>query len=148
MPADVYHQLLIDQACLCAICDQPMMQGTCAQPGPDRRSLPAWRLAGEASPADGPLGEVQWACSCCGFHSGCSAWYSADPGAYSVLGRLVAVYQPLFTAFGASAIEQRVTATGGSNAKLVVTDVANRPKLDEEAGSASAKANAAAPGVP
>ena len=44
------------------------------------------------------------------------------------------MYQPLFTAFGPSAIEQRVTATGGSNAKLIVTDAANRPKLDEVAG--------------
>ncbi len=42
--------------------------------------------------------------------------------------RAGAVYQPLFTAFGPKAIEQRLNT---SNAKLVVTDPANRPKLDE-----------------
>jgi acetyl-CoA synthetase len=45
--------------------------------------------------------------------------------------RAGAIYQPLFTAFGPSAIEHRVTAEGGSQAKLIVTDAANRPKLDE-----------------
>ena len=45
--------------------------------------------------------------------------------------RAGAVYQPLFTAFGPKAIEQRVTASSGSRAKLIVTDAANRPKLDE-----------------
>jgi acetyl-CoA synthetase len=44
--------------------------------------------------------------------------------------RAGAVYQPLFTAFGPAAIESRVTAPGGSQAKLVVTDYANREKLD------------------
>jgi acetyl-CoA synthetase len=43
--------------------------------------------------------------------------------------RAGAVYQPLFTAFGPKAIETRVTAAGGSGAKLIVTDAANRPKL-------------------
>ena len=42
-----------------------------------------------------------------------------------------AIYQPLFTAFGPAAIEHRVTAEGGSQAKLIVTDTASRPKLDE-----------------
>ena len=42
-----------------------------------------------------------------------------------------AIYQPLFTAFGPAAIASRVTAAGGSQAKLIVTDEANRPKLDE-----------------
>lgn len=42
--------------------------------------------------------------------------------------RAGAVYQPLFTAFGPKAIEQRLT---GSEAKLIVTDAANRPKLDD-----------------
>ncbi|WP_033892191.1 AMP-binding protein, partial [Pseudomonas aeruginosa] len=42
--------------------------------------------------------------------------------------RLGAVYQPLFTAFGPKAIEHRV-ATAGS--KVLVTDAANRDKLDE-----------------
>lgn len=42
--------------------------------------------------------------------------------------RVGAVYQPLFTAFGPKAIELRLS---GSRAKLVVTDSANRPKLDE-----------------
>jgi acetyl-CoA synthetase len=48
----------------------------------------------------------------------------------AVLGtwRAGAVYQPLFTAFGPKAIEHRL---GTSQAKLVVTDPANRPKLDE-----------------
>lgn len=41
--------------------------------------------------------------------------------------RLGAVYQPLFTAFGPKAIEQRL---GTSQAKVVVTDAANRSKLD------------------
>lgn len=42
--------------------------------------------------------------------------------------RLGAVYQPLFTAFGPKAIEHRVQT---SQAKIVVTDVANRSKLTE-----------------
>jgi acetyl-CoA synthetase len=42
--------------------------------------------------------------------------------------RLGAVYQPLFTAFGPKAIEHRV---GTSGARVIVTDRANRPKLDE-----------------
>jgi acetyl-CoA synthetase len=42
--------------------------------------------------------------------------------------RLGAVYQPLFTAFGPKAIEQRLKT---SNARLVVTNVANRAKLKE-----------------
>jgi acetyl-CoA synthetase len=46
--------------------------------------------------------------------------------------RAGAVYQPLFTAFGPKAIEQRL---GTSKAKLVVTDPANRPKLDEVPGA-------------
>lgn len=41
--------------------------------------------------------------------------------------RAGAVYQPLFTAFGSKSIEHRVTTSG---ARLIVTDVANRPKLD------------------
>jgi len=41
--------------------------------------------------------------------------------------RAGAVYQPLFTAFGPKAIESRLQ---GSEAALVVTDKANRPKLD------------------
>ena len=48
--------------------------------------------------------------------------------------RAGAVYQPLFTAFGPAAVESRVTAEGGSQAKLIVTDVANRPKLDDVPG--------------
>lgn len=42
--------------------------------------------------------------------------------------RAGAVYQPLFTAFGPKAIEHRLASSG---AKLVVTDPANRPKLDD-----------------
>ena len=42
--------------------------------------------------------------------------------------RAGAVYQPLFTAFGPKAIEQRLQ---GSGARLVVTDAANRPKLSD-----------------
>ena len=42
--------------------------------------------------------------------------------------RAGAVYQPLFTAFGPKAIEHRLKTSG---ARLVVTDTANRPKLDE-----------------
>ncbi len=45
--------------------------------------------------------------------------------------RIGAIYQPLFTAFGPAAIESRVTSPGGSQAKLIVTDVANRPKLKD-----------------
>lgn len=41
--------------------------------------------------------------------------------------RAGAVYQPLFTAFGSAAIEQRL---GTSQATVVVTDAANRSKLD------------------
>ncbi len=44
--------------------------------------------------------------------------------------RAGAIYQPLFTAFGPAAIASRVTSAGGSQAKLIVTDEANRPKLD------------------
>ena len=47
--------------------------------------------------------------------------------------RIGAVYQPLFTAFGPAAVQSRVTSAGGSQAKLIVTDGANRPKLDEVA---------------
>ena len=46
--------------------------------------------------------------------------------------RAGAVYQPLFTAFGPKAIEHRLQA---SAARLVVTDPANRAKLDEVTGS-------------
>jgi acetyl-CoA synthetase len=42
--------------------------------------------------------------------------------------RAGAVYQPLFTAFGPKAIEHRLQISG---AKLIVTDPANRAKLDE-----------------
>lgn len=42
--------------------------------------------------------------------------------------RAGAVYQPLFTAFGPKAIEHRVRLAGS---KLLVTDLANRAKLDE-----------------
>lgn len=42
--------------------------------------------------------------------------------------RLGAVYQPLFTAFGPKAIEHRLHTSG---ARLVVTNPANRAKLDE-----------------
>ncbi len=47
-----------------------------------------------------------------------------------ILGTLRAggIYQPLFTTFGPKAIQQRVR---GSGAKLIVTDGANRHKLDE-----------------
>ncbi len=48
--------------------------------------------------------------------------------------RAGAIYQPLFTAFGPAAIESRVTADGGSKAKLVVTDNANLPKLKDVPG--------------
>lgn len=41
--------------------------------------------------------------------------------------RLGAVYQPIFTAFGSQAIEQRLQT---SRAKVIVTDRVNRPKLD------------------
>lgn len=52
----------------------------------------------------------------------------------SILGtwRAGAVYQPLFTAFGPKAIEQRL---GTSTARLVVTDAANRGKLDDIPGA-------------
>lgn len=42
--------------------------------------------------------------------------------------RIGAVYQPLFTAFGPKAIEHRLSS---SEAKVVVTDAVNRPKLAE-----------------
>ncbi|TWC29982.1 acetyl-CoA synthetase [Pseudomonas sp. SJZ079] len=46
--------------------------------------------------------------------------------------RLGAVYQPLFTAFGPKAIEHRLNSSG---AKMVVSDAANRGKLDEVEGA-------------
>jgi acetyl-CoA synthetase len=51
----------------------------------------------------------------------------------AVLGtwRIGAVYQPLFTAFGPAAIQTRVVDPGGSDARLIVIDGANRSKLDE-----------------
>ncbi len=51
----------------------------------------------------------------------------------AVLGtwRIGAVYQPLFTAFGPAAVQSRVADPGGSAAKLIVVDGANRGKLDE-----------------
>ncbi|WP_166361647.1 acyl-CoA synthetase [Pseudomonas akapageensis] len=48
--------------------------------------------------------------------------------------RVGAVYQPLFTAFGPKAIEHRLSNSG---ARLVVTDSANRSKLDEVNGCPS-----------
>jgi len=45
--------------------------------------------------------------------------------------RAGAVYQPLFTAFGPKAIEHRLKM---SDARLIVTDTANRAKLDEVNG--------------
>ncbi|GGC78977.1 AMP-binding protein [Chelatococcus reniformis] len=45
--------------------------------------------------------------------------------------RAGAVYVPLFTAFGPKAIETRVK---GADAKLVVTDAVNRPKLNDVEG--------------
>ncbi|WP_342643168.1 acyl-CoA synthetase [Rhodoligotrophos ferricapiens] len=45
--------------------------------------------------------------------------------------RLGAVYQPLFTAFGPKAIEHRIHT---ADTQLVVTDPANRSKLDDVAG--------------
>ncbi|NSZ20278.1 acyl-CoA synthetase [Agrobacterium vitis] len=42
--------------------------------------------------------------------------------------RMGAVYQPLFTAFGPKAIEHRLKM---SNARLVITNMANRAKLDD-----------------
>lgn len=42
--------------------------------------------------------------------------------------RIGAVYQPLFTAFGPKAIEHRVQL---AQSKFVVTDLTNRPKLDD-----------------
>jgi acetyl-CoA synthetase len=44
--------------------------------------------------------------------------------------RAGAVYQPLFTAFGPKAVADRLRTSG---AKLIVTDTANRPKLDDVA---------------
>jgi acetyl-CoA synthetase len=51
----------------------------------------------------------------------------------AVLGtcRIGAVYQLLFTAFGPAAVQSRVVDPGGSDAKLIVVDGANRSKLDE-----------------
>ena len=51
----------------------------------------------------------------------------------AVLGtwRIGAVYQPLFTAFGPAAVQSRVVDPGGSDARLIVVDGANRRKLDE-----------------
>jgi len=46
--------------------------------------------------------------------------------------RAGAVYQPMFTAFGPKAIEHRLKVSG---AKLIVTDVVNRRKMDEVAGA-------------
>jgi acetyl-CoA synthetase len=46
--------------------------------------------------------------------------------------RLGAVYQPLFTAFGPKAIEHRVKI---ADSRLLVTDAANRAKLDEMEGA-------------
>ncbi|QIB66812.1 AMP-binding protein [Kineobactrum salinum] len=48
--------------------------------------------------------------------------------------RIGAVYQPLFTAFGPKAIEHRVTT---SSAKVIVTDLVNRPKLESAGLSAT-----------
>ena len=45
--------------------------------------------------------------------------------------RIGGVYQPLFTAFGSGAIEYRLERAG---TKLVVTDPANYPKLNDVKG--------------
>ena len=47
--------------------------------------------------------------------------------------RIGAVYQSLFTAFGPAAVQTRIAGPGTSDAKLVVVDATNRPKLDEVA---------------
>jgi len=57
--------------------------------------------------------------------------------------RAGAVYQPFFTAFGPKAIEHRLATSG---AKLIVTDPANRAKLDDVPNAPPA-AIAAAPGA-
>lgn len=44
--------------------------------------------------------------------------------------RAGAVYQALFTAFGPDGVQSRTTGATGSDAKLIVTDAVNRPKLD------------------
>src|SRR6202030_4063671 len=49
--------------------------------GEDRADAHAEFFEGELR-----IGE-QWAYSSCGFHSGCNAWYSIEPGANSDLGR-------------------------------------------------------------
>jgi acetyl-CoA synthetase len=59
--------------------------------------------------------------------------------------RLGAVYQPLFTAFGPKAIAHRV---GTSGAKAIVSDAANRHKLDELEAGARIVTVAGASGVP
>jgi acetyl-CoA synthetase len=45
--------------------------------------------------------------------------------------RMGATYQPLFTAFGPKAVDQRIR---GSGAKVVITDSANRSKIDDIEG--------------
>ena len=49
---------------------------------------------------------------------------------YTIIGawKAGAIYQPLFTAFGPKAIEQRLQT---SKAKVIITDHINRPKLEE-----------------
>ncbi|WP_286978212.1 acyl-CoA synthetase [Pseudomonas sp.] len=58
--------------------------------------------------------------------------------------RLGAVYQPLFTAFGPKAIEHRVNTAGS---KFIVTDAANRSKLDEVESAAQCITVSGAKGV-
>jgi acetyl-CoA synthetase len=57
--------------------------------------------------------------------------------------RAGAIYQPLFTALGPKAIEHRLQL---ADAKFVVTDAANRPKLDEVQGCPPIAVVAKAPG--
>jgi acetyl-CoA synthetase len=45
--------------------------------------------------------------------------------------RAGAIYQPLFTAFGPTAIASRVTAPGGSHARIIVADQPNATKLND-----------------
>src|SRR6202040_1296542 len=80
--------------------------------GEDRADAHAEFFEGELR-----IGE-QWAYSSCGFHSGCSAWYSIEPGANSDLGRpaSAAASRALITA---SALRRVVSGSKRGHRKIL-----------------------------
>ena len=69
------------------------------------------------------LGSVMWSPACCpACPNACGNPWDLESGRD---------LSTAFTAFGPSAIESRIGRSGGSGAKIVIIDAANRAKLEE-----------------